>query len=85
MDSPFCHLCLRNGLLSNTYKVIRRPEFKCGTCKKRSLIGEYEEIAFKWRTDKEAWEAGIQAAWKKGNLKPNQATKDRLDEVRRIK
>lgn len=60
MDSPKCQDCLFNGKLGQTYKIAGRRAYQCHDCGVIYDQSSFEEIEFKWKTDKAAWEAWFQ-------------------------
>ena len=78
-DTPFCKPCLeKEGKLSHTYKVCRKPSFKCGTCKKYSDASSYEELDYKWRTDFENWKLKVKKIAELSNFKLDENELERI-------
>ena len=81
MDSPFCNSCLKGGVLSNTYKLVRSNLYKCGTCHRYSEPKEYEAIDFEWRDKFSEWEKKARGTITKANQKVNVMELDRIKKV----
>lgn len=54
-DSPKCPECLKNGLISQTYKVAGKPYFKCHKDGKIYLKAIFTEEDYLWRENVQSW------------------------------
>lgn len=55
MDSPKCPYCFKAGALSQTYKMVGVPRFKCQKCKNLFDKSEFDSREFLWKTEFHTW------------------------------
>ena len=55
MDSPKNPKRLKEGVVSQLYKVVGTNKFKCPDTGELFEKAEFSDADFKWKTDREAW------------------------------
>lgn len=81
-DSPKCGLCFESGVISQTYKLAGRGQFKCQTCGRLTSALGLDSRELLWKEQPETWRTMMVERLKDKDTKTRAKLMKEVDKVK---